>query len=335
MRSGCFALGALLLSSPGLQAEINAGGYLSFSFAKGQAESGFKQGTFFDAQGGLFARGVIASKLTFLLEARMISETKVEMEQALIALSLGRAGDAKLGLFLIPFGKYNESSRPHETALIRTPVNLAGLYPAGWRDIGLTVQGRIGFLRYAAYIGNGLGEKDGAAAGQLFRDINKNKGAGGRAGFIMGEGFEAGLSFYSGKYDPADALRLTLEGADLTWVTTDYEVRAEYTQAVWKNTGGAANGKSKGYFVLAVLNFGGLQPLVSYQWTDPGDLAVGVPLLAPQDGPDAPGERTRWALGARYLFSQTFMIKFEYDINKEKGPALKNNLVQIQAALSF
>jgi hypothetical protein len=29
------------------------------------------------------------------------------------------------------------------------------------------------------------------------------------------------------------------------------------------------------------------------------------------------------------------MIKFEYDINKEKGPALKNNLVQIQAALSF
>ncbi len=59
----------------------------------------------------------------------------------------------------------------------------------------------MGFLRYAAYLGNGLGEKDGAAAGQLFKDNNKDKGKGLRLGFIAGEGFEVGVSYYSGKYD--------------------------------------------------------------------------------------------------------------------------------------
>ena len=318
-----------------LRAEIHSGGYLSFSFSKGQADSGSKQGSFQDVQGGLYLSGTIASKLTYLLEVRLRSETKVEVEQALIDFSLGSAGDARLGLFLVPFGKYNESNRPHETILIRTPVNLAGLYPASWRDIGLMVQGRAGFLRYATYLGNGLGEKDGATAGQLFRDNNKDKGTGGRVGFILGEGLEAGVSLYSGKYDQANALRLTLEGADLTWVTTDYEVRGEYTQGIWKNSGGAAEGKSKGYFVLVAFRFGGLQPVVSYQWTDPGDLSVGLPLIAPLDGPEAPGERSRWALGARYALSPSFFLKIEYDINKEKGTALKNNLVQIQAALSF
>ncbi len=332
---GFAVLGAFLLAPPALPAAINTSGYLSFSFAKGQAESGWNQGSFLDAQGGFFAQGTITARLSYLLEVRLKSETRVEMEQALIDFSLGRGGSARLGLFLVPFGRYNESNRPQETALIRTPVNLAGLYPSSWRDIGLALQGRMGFLRYAAYLGNGLAEKDGAAAGQIFRDINKDKGMGGRAGFVIGEGFETGFSFYSGKYDSANELRMTLEGADLTWITTDYEVRGEYTQASWKNAGGAAKGKSKGYFILAVLNFRGLQPVFSYQWTDPGDAAAGIPLVLPTEGPEAPGERSRWTLGARYIFAPSFMIKIEYDINKEKGPALKNNLIQVQAALSF
>ncbi len=33
--------------------------------------------------------------------------------------------------------------------------------------------------------------------------------------------------------------------------------------------------------------------------------------------------------------SPTFLIKAEYDMNKEKGLALRNNAVQIQAAISF
>ncbi len=178
-------------------------------------------------------------------------------------------------------------------------------------------------------------EKDGAVAGQSFRDVNKDKAKGGRLGFIAGEGFEVGVSYYSGKYDRDNALRLTLEGADLTWVTKDYEVRGEYTRGLWKNPGGLPDGKASGFFGLVALNFGKIQPVVSFQRWNPGDAGTGLRLIALEGGAETLAVRSRWALGARYYLSPTFVVKAEYDINREKGLALKNNLVRIQAAVSF
>jgi len=335
MRTRIIIFCALLAAPFALKGETKPGGYLSFEFLKGQAQSGASQGSFQNLRGGLFFAGDLGQRFDFMFEVGLKSESKLEMEQASVGFKLAVESDLRLGLFLVPFGKYNESNRPHQTALIRTPLNLAGVYPTSWRDIGLVARGRMGFLRYAAYLGNGLGEKDGAAAGQHFKDINKDKGKGGRLGFIAGEGFEVGVSYYSGKYDGTNALRLTLEGADLTWLSNDYEVRGEYTKAIWKNPAGVPDGRSDGYFVLMALNFGKLQPVVSFQRSDPGDPSPGVRLLVSEEGPETLGARSRWAFGVRYFMSPTFLIKVEYDMNKEKSPALRNNAVQIQAALSF
>jgi hypothetical protein len=335
MRTRVIVFCALLAVPLALKGETKPGGYLSFEFIKGQAQSGASQGSFQNLRGGLFFAGDLGEKIDFMFEMGLKSESKLEMEQASVGFKLAVESDFRLGLFLVPFGKYNESNRPHETALVRTPLNLAGVYPASWRDIGLVVRGRMGFLRYAAYLGNGLGEKDGAAAGQLFKDNNKDKGKGLRLGFIAGEGFEVGVSYSSGKYDSNNSLRLTLKGADLTWVTNDYEVRGEYTKAVWKNPAGAPDGRSDGYFVLMALNFGKLQPVVSFQRWNPGDSSLGARLLVSDENPEILGARSRWAFGLRYFMSSTFLIKVEYDMNKEKSPALRNNAVQIQAALSF
>ncbi len=185
---------------------FKTGGYLSFSFLKGQAESGASQGSFQDLRGGALASGDLGQGFSFLVEARFRSESRFELEQALAGLKLGAFGDLRLGLFLVPFGKYNESNRPQQTVLVNIPLNLEASYPESWRDIGITTQGRMGFLRYAAYLANGLGEKDGAVAGQLFRDINKDKAKGGRLGLIFGEGFEIGASYYTGKYDKDDCV---------------------------------------------------------------------------------------------------------------------------------
>jgi hypothetical protein len=335
MRKRVIIFYALLAVPLALKGDTKPGGYLSFEFIKGQAQSGASQGSFQNLRGGFFFAGDLGQRFDFMFEVGLKSESKLEMEQASVGFKLAVESDFRLGLFLVPFGKYNESNRPHQTALVRTPLNLAGVYPMSWRDIGLVFQGRTGFLRYAVYLGNGLGEKDGAAAGQLFRDNNKDKGKGGRLGFISGEGFEAGVSYYSGKYDSDNSLRLTLEGADLTWVTKDYEVRGEYTKAIWKNPAGVPNGRSDGFFALMVLNFGKLQPLVSLQRLNPGDSSLGVRLLVSDESPEVLGERSRWAFGVRYFMSPTFLIKAEYDMNREKNPALRNNVVQIQAALSF
>ena len=64
-----------------------------------------------------------------MFEVGLKSESKLEMEQASVGFKLAVESDFRLGLFLVPFGKYNESNRPHQTALIRTPLNLAGVYP--------------------------------------------------------------------------------------------------------------------------------------------------------------------------------------------------------------
>ncbi len=335
MKRAILAIGVLVLASFGFGAEVRTAGYLSFSFLKGQAESGVRQGSFQDLRGGILASGDLGQGFSFLVEARFRSESRFELEQALAGFKLGASGDLRLGLFLVPFGKYNESNRSQQTVLINIPLNLEASYPESWRDIGITAQGRMGFLRYAAYFANGLGEKDGAAAGQSFRDINKDKAKGGRLGFIVGEGFEVGASYYAGKYDKDDWFRLTLEGADLTWITKDYEVRGEYTKGLWKNPGGAPDGKADGFFGLVALYLGKLQPVASFQRWDPGAPGAGLRLVAIAGGAELLAVRSRWALGARYYLSPTFLIKAEYDINREKGPALKNNLILVQAAVSF
>jgi hypothetical protein len=335
MKKALLGIGILLLASVGFGAEVQTGGYLSFSFLKGQALSGASQGSFQDLRGGVLATGDLGQGFSFLAEARFRSESKFELEQALAGFKLGASGDLRLGLFLVPFGKYNESNRPQQTLLVATPLNVEAAYPESWRDIGLTAQGRIGFLRYAAYFANGLGEKDGAVAGQSFRDLNKNKAKGGRLGFVVGEGFEVGASYYTGKYDRDGALRLVLEGADLTWITEDYEVRGEYTRGLWTSPGGVPDGKADGYFGLVALYFGKLQPVASYQRWNPGDTVEGLRLVALEGGAEILAVRSRWALGARYFLGPTFVIKAEYDINREKGLGLKNNLVLVQAAISF
>ncbi len=335
MKTRVIVLCVLIAVPLALKGETKPGGYLSFEFIKGQAQSGASQGSFQNLRGGLFFAGDLGEKFDFMFEMGLKSESKLEMEQASVGFKLAVESDFRLGLFLVPFGKYNESNRPHQTALVRAPLNLAGVTPSSWRDIGLVVRGRMGFLRYAAYLGNGLGEKDGAAAGQLFKDNNKDKGKGGRLGFIAGQGFEVGVSYYSGKYDETNTLRLTLEGADLTWISNDYEVRGEFTKAVWKNPAGAPDGRSDGYFVLMALNFGKLQPVVSFQRLNRGESSPGARLLVSEEGPETLGLRSRWAFGLRFFMSPTFLVKAEYDMNKEKGHALRNNIVQIQAAFSF
>jgi hypothetical protein len=332
---GIFVLGFCWLLPPVFSAEVTRGGYLSFEYLKGQSESGSSQGSFENFRGGLFAAGTLAQRIDFILEARVRTESGVDLIQGLVGYKLTARSSFRLGVFLVPFGKYNESNRPYQTVLIRPPLNIEGTYPENWRDVGLSVQGRENFLSYAAFYGNGLGEKDGAAAGQLFKDINKDKGKGGRLGIIIGEGFEVGGSYYSGKFDRANSLRLKLEGLDLTWVTKDYEVRGEYTRASWKNPGEIAAGTAEGFYALLCLNYGKIQPVVSFQKYDPGNAGPGYRLLESGAGFEAAGRRTRWALGARYTLDSAFVIKIEYDINREKTTVLKNNVLQIQAALSF
>jgi opacity protein-like surface antigen len=305
---------------------VKFGGYLSLDYVKGQAESDSPKGNIENLLAGFLAAGQIGQKFGFAIEARSFDVEKFDLDQAWVGFLPSDAFTARVGLYLVPFGTWNVASRPYQTLLIRTPLNLEVLYPASWRDLGLLVQGRIGVLSYAAYVGNGLAEGEEEPLVQQFRDNNTDKAKGGRLGLAFGQAVTAGVSFYTGKYDALDTRDLTLEGADLAWVTDQWEVHGEYTKSFLENPEPFARGESEGFAIWGCMSFRSFQPVGSFQkvkFDDPfheGGIAI---------------DRSRWTAGLRYVLSSTVFFKFEYDWNKEKGTPLKNDQWQVQAGLSF
>lgn len=311
------------------QNPFKIGGYLSLEYIKGQPDSAYPHGVIENLLAGFLAAGQIGQNFAFAAEVQAHGVDSFALNQAWVGFLPSQAFSARAGLFLVPFGAWNTASRPHETVLIRTPLNLEYLYPSSWRDLGVIVEGQNGVLTYATYLGNGLAETAGTdtlAYVQQFRDNNTNMAKGGRIGLVVGQGLRGGVSYYTGKYDDQNMRDLTMEGADLTWVTNQWEVHGEYTKALIENPQPYSRGETEGWHVWACMSFKSIQPVGSYQKVKMSDIYHngGVDL-----------DRSRWSAGLRYVLSQALFVKFEYDWNKEKGTPLNDNQWQVQLGLSF
>ena len=331
-----FIVLAILLLALSARAQLVINGYLSAEYEKGQQQSDFPQGTFGQALAGLMFSGRAGKVFDFNLEVRYKSETRAEIEEAWVGINSSPAFQLKLGLYLVPFGKYNTSNRPYQTPFIQMPLAQARLYPESWRDIGLLAAGKSGSFSYSAYLGNGLREGEDLQAGQQFKDNNKNKGTGGRIGLFLSQSFEVGLSYYRGKYDAANEKNLSLFGTDVSWETETFLVRYEYTRADLDNEVGYSKGKGQGHYVLLSLNFSGISPWASYQkltYSDPFHGPGFVAGISPGSG--ISDDQSRWAIGLVYYASANILLKVEYDFNHEGKPELKNNVFYAQVALHF
>jgi hypothetical protein len=335
-KSAVFLVALVLFPAEVLLGQVNYGGYLSFEAVKGQSGSEFPEYTLENIQAGVVAGGQAATKFGFALEIRARSVSVFDLEQAWVGFLPSQAISIKAGLFLVPFGLFNRANRPHESPFIRVPLNLAEAYPSSWRELGLCVEGRIGVVTYAAYIGNGLEEGEMVKDGQLFRDNNTDKGKGGRLGLIFSNALMAGVSYYDGKYDAAGERRLTLSGVDLTWMTPEWEVKGEYTKAVIENPDPFEDGRAEGFTVWTSMFLGNFRPIGSFQKLDYDDPFHG-PGFVPGAGPGAGVFRklTRWTAGLRFVPGPGVTITIEYDWNTDKELPLKDDVFQIQAAFSF
>jgi len=317
-----------------VNAETN--GYLSFKFLKGQSQSNVFGGTFQEAQLGLIFSGEIAPKIAYIAEVKLQDRTRVEMNQALVKVSPSHAFNLKMGLYLVPFGKYNQFNRPHQTVLIIPPMNVEELFPPCWRDIGILLEGRASSFFYSLYLGNGLAESQCLDGGQQFKDNNANKGGGGRIAWIVDQGFEVAYSYYRGKFDSDNSRNLFLQGLDLTWGTEDFQILSEYTKVNIENPAGFSKGTAEGYFVQLSVNLGNIQPVVSYQRLEYNDEFHGTGFF----GSDNPGigiseNKSRWAVGMAYFMLDNLRLKLEYDFNREKEFEKNDNIFLCQVALSF
>ncbi len=324
---------AVLFFSPPVHSQVQVSGWLSARYENGKAASDFPEGSFGWVRAGLFFTGRAASIFNYDLEVQLKSETHLEVEEAWVGVNPSDRFQLKLGCYLVPFGRYNTANRPYQNPFIQAPFPQAYLYPESWRDIGLLMEGRWGSFGYAAYLGNGLGEGKNLRDGQQFKDNNGDKAMGGRGSLKLGQGVEAGGSYYRGKYDAVAERTLTLYGADASWSSQGFLLLYEYGKAEIENPSDYAAGTASGHFVLASLNISDFTVLASYQtvrYDDPyheWDLQLAAGGIAI--------DIQRWTAGLVYAPAPNFMFKVEYDFNREKTDELDNDVFLAQVSLLF
>jgi hypothetical protein len=327
-------LGCLILFLPAT-AQYNLNGYLSAGYENGQKESDSPEGTFGWVQAGLLFTGTAATIFTYDLEVRFKSESRLEIEEAWVGFAPSTAFELKLGFYLVPFGKYNTANRPHQNPFVQMPLPQAHLYPESWRDVGILAEGKWGALGYSVYLGNGLREGRDLQEGQQFKDNNGDLAAGGRASFLLSQNFEVGVSYYRGRYDDAGQRNLDLRGADVSWKSEAFLLTYEYGKAYLDNPETYDRGTAEGHFVLASLTLGEFSPLVSFQTLEYDDPYHGEDPLDPSLVVGIAKEVSRWAVGLVFSPAPNFMLKVEYDFNREAAVKLDNDAFLAQVSLLF
>ncbi len=323
---------ALFVSFQCVEGETN--GYLSFEYSR-NLKTVENNNTFQNTQLGLIFSGSLTPGIGYLTELSL-HEGQVETEQAWLSFFSSESFRLKMGLFLVPFGKYNQNSRPHETFLIHTPLNIAHSFPLKWRDIGLVIEGRIGNFVYELFTGNGLSEGMNLNDGQQFIDNNENKGFGGRLGWFLAQSFEVAYSFYRGKVDSTNERKNVFQCVDVTWSTESFKVLGEYTQGEIENPMEFPKGTTDGYFIQASISLQKIHPVVSYQKLNYSDPFHGSGFVSPNiKGEGINFNQNRWAFGIVYIPTMNVLLKLEYDIDKDESMGPKKRTLTLQAALSF
>lgn len=325
----------LFVSFQFVEGETKTNGYLSFEYSRDLKDVEKKTGSFQNIQLGLIFSGSLSQSIGYLAEMRL-SEGEIETEQAWIRFFSSESFRLKLGLYLVPFGKYNLYGRPHETFLIRKPVNISHTYPSSWRDIGILIEGRAGNLNYAVFAGNGLSEGINLNSGQQLMDNNNNKGFGGRLSWFLSQSLEVAYSYYRGKADSENLRNIVLRCIDVTWSMLDFKLTGEYTQGDLENPGSFPPGNTDGYFIQASLPMQKIHPVVSYQKVNYSDTFHGQGFVSPLvPGAGIQLNQSRWAFGVVFMPSANVLIKLEYDLNKDESIDKKKAAITLQAALSF
>lgn len=330
----CFLL-FLGAGTAALPAQTKISGFIALDYYKDQA-SVLTGGTFRNGQAGLIFSGILTANVNWLSEIRMKADSDFSLNQAWIQLASSSYIKPKLGLYLVPFGIFNQSSRPHQTALIDFPLPVQFFYPRDWRDLGLVLEGRFFGLNYSAYAGNGTRESEYLSGGQQFEDQNSNKSLGLRLNLPVDQGLDVSYSLYRGKYDSEDARFLLMHAVSGGWTTEGFQITGEYYWANLDNPDGYDSGDAEGYYVQLMMNLGGFRPVGSYQSLVYADPFHGPGFSSqPQPGAGVDLNESRWILGLNYILSEKALLKLEYQFNNNQPGEEEGRVLLFQAALSF
>ncbi|ADO74973.1 hypothetical protein [Stigmatella aurantiaca] len=207
----------------------------------------------------------------------------------------------RAGLFLVPFGTYNTVTLPaFINKLPERPTVFREVIPSPWQEVGVQLTGSWQWapgraLSYAVFITNGMEQfngnnpldpnDDGVDEGgsiafftPSYADIhNTTKSFGARLSAELAEGLSVGASGYTGAYTYDGARRLSLVGADATFVRGPLTLELEAALAHQQIQGGALD--KWGYAAVASYRVNAqFEPLVALDQAKIGTLP------APFDG---------------------------------------------------
>ncbi|HDJ22331.1 MAG TPA: hypothetical protein ENF17_00345 [Candidatus Aminicenantes bacterium] len=311
--------------------------FMAAEYAKGQEDTSFSLGSFQRPQLGASFAEAINPQLDFYGQFYLVGRDEIQLDEAWLRWRFSSKLTTIFGLYLVPFGYYNENSLPYQSSLIRQPLTYEYILPYRWRDMGVVVLGSWGDFSYWLYLGNGLTEASSLAEGQQFIDHNRNKAIGGKITWELGQGFQLGYSRQQGKYDDQGQRQLVLDGYHLAWRGKNSSLIGEYILGSLEVPSAFAQGKAKGIYLQASLTLFGLRPVVSFQEINYRDEFHGPGFTAPSfPGQGIDWERQRWTLGLIYPLVDKVYFKFEYDWNKNrKDETKKDDTYFFQVTLVF
>ncbi len=250
---------------------------------------------------------------------------EIALEFAYLAFTRWRYVNVVAGKFVVPFGYFNVAHPAWIQKVPGRPFGLDNVFPTGYEDVGLMLRGGLpaGYLSrvtYDVWVVNGLAGPNGADVRDMrdnLEDVDQNKFAGGRLGFVARMGLDVGASIHTGKYDPADDLTITFFGADARYERSGFEIRGEYVQANQDVIGGDIK-KRGGYGQVAYLVRRTIEPTVRVSQKN------------------FPSEVREYSVGFSVYPSDLGALRLFYRVNEELGRAeTRNNLFTAQLTVGF
>lgn len=324
-------------------------GYINFEFDKKQKKnSNFDNHEFYLSTHAMVSDRV---SVTAEFEYEHTPEKLILPIQAYADLKILEPLRFRVGMFYTPMGisrSYN--LRGNRNRMIRQVALTHDIMFENWSDVGIDVFGEFSSgIFYDVAIGNGL--PNTMSTGDSFfdayetlqshsEDNNDNKALHSRFGYhstkLMGE-LNVGVSYGTQKYDPDEEKSMTHTGADLRYLhNSGLRFQAEYMKRDGDdNEADLAKGisaKAEGWYFQISKRFvfqdnswlHYIEPVVQIDWID---LNTNV---------DTNGDQTTTALGFIYSPEEFYLLKFEYDMVKEKyGESVDNDMFWASVVVEF
>ncbi len=292
---------------------------------------------------------------------------EVEVEQSWLEYSINEYFNPRVGVILVPFGKYNAEHFEPFRDLTDRPIVMRRVVPATWAEAGIgftgsafpgqKLDGLFGDLTldYQFFMINGLSNEftdTGIrnARGAFGRDSNNNKAMVGRLGIMPSSNTEIGVSGYYGDYDSKDH---KMSGFDVDWKFTKgpFELLGEYAIFDLEHGGVESDGTTQvpdymhGVYIQANYHF----------WFDfLNNTFLGRDFDGPtftsvlrydkvridDDGDVGTGanREERLTIGLNYRPVETWVLKLDYQFNRTKNETLERGdndglVISVSAAI--